>query len=51
LVEVEGHYTETGSVYSHDIAMALPVKGGIWETIEYTPKELKCKEMNEAFFG
>ena len=51
LVEVEGYYTETGSVYSHDIAMALPVKGGIWETIEYTPKELKCKEMNEAFFG
>jgi hypothetical protein len=51
LVEVEGYYTEMGSVYSYDIALALPVKGGIWENIEYTPKELKVQEMNSAIFG
>jgi hypothetical protein len=31
--------------------MALPIKGGIWENIEYTPKELKVQEINSAIFG
>jgi hypothetical protein len=51
MVEVEGYYTEIGSVYSYDIALVLPIKGGIWETIEYTEKELKVKAMNMAIFG
>jgi hypothetical protein len=51
VVEVEGFYTETGSVYSHDIVLALPVTGGIWEIIEHTAKELQCKEMNEKLFA
>jgi hypothetical protein len=49
LVEVEGHYTETGSVYSHDIIVAQTPTG--WEAVVHTAKELQCKEMNEAIFG
>ena len=51
MVEVEGYYTEIGSVYSHDIVLCLPIIGSIWETIEHTPKELACKAMNKAIFG
>jgi hypothetical protein len=51
VVEVEGFYTETGSVYSHDIVLALPVIGGIWEIIEHTAKELQLKEMTEKLFA
>lgn len=51
VVEVEGFYTETGSVYSHDIVLALPVAGGIWEIIEHTVKELQLKEMTEKLFA
>jgi hypothetical protein len=51
LVEVKGYYTETGSVYSHDIALALPVDGGIWEIVEHTAKELQLKEMTEKLFA
>ena len=49
VVEVEGFYTETGSVYSHDIVVALTDTG--WEAVVHTDKELKCKEMNKAIFG
>ena len=41
MVEVEGDYTEIGSVYAHDILMALPVKGGTWEHVEHNEKQLK----------
>jgi len=51
MVEVEGHYTEIGLVYSHDIVMALPIKGGIWEIIDHTNKELKVQEMDAQIFG
>jgi hypothetical protein len=51
MVEVEGYYTEIGSVYSHDIVMALPVKGGIWEIIDHTTKELQVQEMDSKFFA
>ena len=51
IVEVEGFYTETGSVYSHDIVLALPVAGGIWETIEHTAKELQLQQMVESVFN
>ena len=51
VVEVEGFYTETGSVYSHDIVAVLPHRSGTWVSVEHTPKELKCKEMAESIFS
>jgi hypothetical protein len=51
MVEVEGYYTEIGSVYSHDIVMALPIKCGIWEIIDHTTKELQVQEMDAQIFG
>lgn len=51
IVEVEGFFTETGSVYSYDIVMALPLTLGIWEIIEHTAKELQLQEMNERLFA
>lgn len=49
VAEVEGFYTETGSIYSHDIVAVQTPTG--WEAVVHTDKELKCKEMNEAIFG
>jgi hypothetical protein len=51
IAEIEGFYTETGSVYSFDIASAQPNNDGIWHKIEYTEKELKTQAMNAAIFG
>jgi hypothetical protein len=51
IVEVEGFYTETGSVYSHDIKMVLPHRSGVWVIIEHTAKELQLKEMTEKLFA
>ena len=49
MVEVEGYYTEIGSVYSFDIILVETNTG--WETVVHTEKELKVKEMNKAIFG
>jgi hypothetical protein len=51
VAEIEGIYTETGSVYAFDIAMAQPLNDGIWHKIELTEKQLDSKKMNEAIFG
>lgn len=51
IVEVEGVYTETGSVYAHDIRLAIDPATGTSYTIEYTPAQLKCRAMNAALFG
>ncbi len=47
--EVEGLYTEIGSVYSHDIVLALV--DGVWVEVEHTPSQLKCRQMTEDLFG
>ena len=44
MVEVEGIYTEIGSVYAHDIVGVLDVELGQWMQIEYTPSQLKLKQ-------
>ena len=49
MATVEGYYTETGSVYSHDIMRALV--NGEWVDIDQTPKQKKCKKMVENIFG
>jgi len=46
--EVEGFYTELGSVYSHDIALAEV--GGEWIEVEHTPAQLKLREQVAALF-
>lgn len=51
VAEIEGYYTETGSVYSYDIVAAQPHNDGVWIKIEHTEKELKVKAMNAAIFG
>ena len=43
LVEVEGIYTEIGSVYSHDIERV--VVDGNWVMVEHTPAQLKLKRV------
>jgi len=50
MVTVEGDFTETGSVYSHDIFRACP-QGGAWELVEHTPAQLKLREQVERVFG
>ena len=49
MVEVEGYYTEIGSVYSYDIVSVE--RDTVWETVVHTEKELKVKAMNKALFG
>jgi hypothetical protein len=50
MVTVEGDFTETGSVYSHDILRAQPV-GGAWEFVDHTDAQLKLREQVERVFG
>ena len=45
MVEVEGIYTETGSVYSHDIRWFVDVVTGACTRIEHTPAQLNLKQM------
>jgi hypothetical protein len=49
MATVEGDYTETGSVYSHDIMIHID-KDGNAHSIEHTPKQLKLREQVERFF-
>jgi len=49
LAEVEGYYTEIGSIYSFDIVSVYV--DGVWDAVQYTEKELKVREMNLKVFG
>jgi hypothetical protein len=49
MAEIEGTFTEMGSVYSFDIAYVL--KHGQKVPVEYSAKELQVKTMNERIFG
>jgi hypothetical protein len=49
MVNVEGVYTEIGSVYSFDIAYVLV--NGSKIPVDYTKKELDVKDMNDSIFG
>ena len=40
--EVEGFYTELGSVYSHDI-VAVQLSDGSWERVTHTAKQKALK--------
>lgn len=42
MAEVEGFYTEIGSVYSHDIARAVNAAGQ-WENVQHTPAQSKLR--------
>tara|TARA_R100000306_G_C4255796_1_gene82749 strand:- start:223 stop:468 length:246 start_codon:yes stop_codon:yes gene_type:complete len=44
---VEGYETETGSVYAHDIKLAI-VEGGSPVVIEHTPAQLKLQATVEG---
>lgn len=47
MAEVEGTYTEIGSVYAHDIAFVWTDDG--WVSIEHTPAQLKLKQTMGAY--
>ena len=47
MAEVEGFFTEIGSVYSHDIVSALIE--GEWVTVEHTPAQNKLRQRVSAF--
>ena len=49
MAEVEGIFTETGSIYSFDIAKVF--KGGQVFVVELTDKEKQVQKMNEDIFG
>ena len=49
LCEIEGTYTEMGSVYSHDIDKASI--GGEWVLIEHTPAQHKLRNDLERMFA
>jgi hypothetical protein len=44
MCEVEGLYTEMGSVYSHDIMLHIPRDGSSPARIEHTEKQEKLRE-------
>ena len=46
--EVEGFYTEMGSVYAHDI-VAVETPDG-WEAVEHTEKQRALRETVNALF-
>ena len=46
IAEVEGFYTEIGSVYSHDIVAVRTPTG--WEAVVHTDKELKLKSFVDS---
>ena len=43
VVNVEGFFTEAGSVYSHDIIACKPTPDSEWIPIEYTKSQIDCK--------
>ena len=47
MAEIEGHYTEIGSVYSHDIIRAQVLPDAQWDTIEHTPAQIKLRSKIE----
>jgi hypothetical protein len=49
LATVEGDYTETGSVYAHDIVSVLI--GEAWQPVEHTEQQAKVRALNVALFG
>ena len=49
--EVYGDYTESGSIYSHDIVKYVDAKGKIKTNIKYTPNQLASKKLNDLVFG
>jgi hypothetical protein len=52
--EVYGTYTETGSVYAHDIVAVRTDKdeaGSAWTGVEYTESQIKCRDVNAVLFG
>ena len=49
LAEVEGDFTETGSVYAHDIVSVLI--GDTWQPVAMTAQQKDCQELNAAMFG
>ena len=47
MAEVEGFFTEIGSVYSHDIVLAQI--DGKWETVEHTKSQKELRKRVQAF--
>lgn len=49
MATVEGDYTETGSVYAHDIVSVLI--GEAWQPVTITGQQAKVRDLNVALFG
>lgn len=47
MATIEGNYTETGSVYAHDIKRAMV--DNVWVDVEHTPAQIKLKNMVASF--
>ena len=47
--EVEGYYTEIGSVYAHDIVRVQI--NGVWEPVEHTEAQLKLRDRVRDLMG
>lgn len=48
MVEVEGIFTETGSVYSHDI-VSVQVEGYGWKSVEHTKAQNELRQRITQF--
>jgi hypothetical protein len=51
LAEVEGFFTEIGSVYCHDIVGAEIDGSGRYDSVEHTPKQNKLRASIQDFYG
>ena len=49
IAEVEGFFTETGSIYSHDIKRALI--NGQWVEVEHTKQQQELRSTVDSLFG
>jgi len=47
IANVEGFYTEIGSVYAHDIVYAID-ENGAYTPIEHTPAQIKLRKQLDA---
>ncbi len=50
MAEVEGMYTEIGSVYAHDIFSAVDDVGA-WQFVQHTPAQIKLRVTVERMLG
>ena len=51
IAEVRGQYTETGSLYAHDIIYYMDKHTGELDLVEHTQTQIACRKMVNTLLG